>query len=489
MDRDLRGTTRWRAHVMVSPNGTVRAEPQADGGLRVRLERSTLLLKELDDGVRAALVAAVAHGTTLAELDELASSAGAEPDLSRLGREVSRLWARGALRVQAADGDRALLEVEPTSTLATLDLGPAAQAVAGELRLSRFALLRRAGSRLVLDGLVAHTCSHLVEPYLAFVLVALAREGVDELRVAQSIGCDVGAVSASLALLRAAGVVGAVGDDGLLQEDRRPDLMVREVSDLFLHNRSRSGLTVGGIGGTAPFSGRLAAPPARRSSWPGAQTHLPEPSCPATAGNGMSLIEAMDRRRSWREFGRRPLSLSQLSELLDRVFRMPSPQVRHEQDQVVSARPGRLPNAGDLHDLEVYVAVGRVDGLDRALYHYDPEAHLLTEVSRSAGHLAALLSNAAQMASLREEPPNLLLLASRFGRLAWKYEGIAYALTLKNVGVAYEAVYLTAAAMGLATCALGTGESASFAALTGLPPHLESTVGEMLLGTLPEELP
>ena len=86
-------------------------------------------------------------------------------------------------------------------------------------------------------------------------------------------------------------------------------------------------------------------------------------------------------------------------------------------------------------------------------------------------------------------PQVLVTLASRFDRTSWKYRGIAYALTLKNVGVLYATMQLAVTAMGLGGCALGTGNAAHFAEATGRDPAAESSVGEFLLGSLPEKHP
>jgi len=75
------------------------------------------------------------------------------------------------------------------------------------------------------------------------------------------------------------------------------------------------------------------------------------------------------------------------------------------------------------------------------------------------------------------------VLTSRFQRLSWKYRGIAYAVTLKNVGVLYQTMYLVATAMGLAPCALGGGDAEGFALAAGTDPLVESSVGEFLLGS------
>jgi SagB-type dehydrogenase family enzyme len=95
------------------------------------------------------------------------------------------------------------------------------------------------------------------------------------------------------------------------------------------------------------------------------------------------------------------------------------------------------------------------------------------------------LRDAQASAGLAQPPPLLITLASRFQRRSWKYAAIAYANTLKHVGVLYQTMYLVATAMGLAPCALGWGDADLFAAAVGTAYYAESSVGEFLLGSAP----
>jgi len=87
-------------------------------------------------------------------------------------------------------------------------------------------------------------------------------------------------------------------------------------------------------------------------------------------------------------------------------------------------------------------------------------------------------------------PPRLqvlLIVTARFQRLSWKYESIAYATVLKDVGVLYQTMYLVATAMGLAPCAVGGGNADLAARILGLDYLAESSVGEFLLGSRGED--
>jgi SagB-type dehydrogenase family enzyme len=117
------------------------------------------------------------------------------------------------------------------------------------------------------------------------------------------------------------------------------------------------------------------------------------------------------------------------------------------------------------------------------MYHYDPRAHELRLVRGPGRETERLLRGAAWSARVRTRPQVLLVAAARFGRLTSSYEELAYALTLKHVGVLYQTMYLVATSMGLAACALGAGDAMAFTDATGLEYTAESSVGEFILGS------
>jgi SagB-type dehydrogenase family enzyme len=289
-------------------------------------------------------------------------------------------------------------------------------------------------------------------------------------------------LTACLRLLHAGGVLGLVDGDGALAEDRDPTLAVLEPHDVYLHLRSRRRLTPDPVGGTYPEHGAPALP-ALREPYPGRAIPLPLPDLESLARTDPPLTAVMQTRRSHRTWARRPLTRTELGEFLHRVFHVQrfgpaKPGDPHGYEATL--RP--IPSAGASHDLEVYLVAGQVADLDRALYHYDPRRHALVEVSTAAYAVKTILISAMRSAEIETEPPAVVVLASRFARLAFKYEGMALAATLKNVGVAYEAMYLAATAMGLAACGLGSGDAIAFGMATGNRPHAESPVGEFMIG-------
>jgi SagB-type dehydrogenase family enzyme len=195
----------------------------------------------------------------------------------------------------------------------------------------------------------------------------------------------------------------------------------------------------------------------------------------------------LENRKSIRAFGEQAVTAQQLGEFLYRKARV---------REVIEADLGKglyyqsrnrpYPSGGATYDLELYLTINTGTEIPSGIYHYDALDHQLLMLTERNAYVEALLRGAQRAASLPCLPPILIVLASRFQRLSWKYRSIAYATTLKNVGVLYQTMYLVATAMGLAPCALGSGNSALFAQAIGTNYFVESSVGEFVLGSRSE---
>lgn len=471
----------WQSHLILRRRRPLDASAKSADAVTFSLELSTVTIKNLDAGVHAALLALDTGSISLADAVRMARDVLPEADVTRLAHEVGRLFVRRAFSVAVEDGDETLCELSSTGAASSFSL--ALDEWDRGYRLSRFALVRRDDDGLLVENVAATTRMSIHRSELGTVLGALG-EPAEEITVAGQVpGLPRPVLAACLRLMQAGGVIGRVDHEGLLPEDREPDLAMRDPHDLFLHNRSRVGLTQEPIGGTFRFAGTLPPLPGVHPAWSGRPLELPKVDLARLERTDMSLAATMERRRSRREWADRPLTLDELSEFLYRVFRIKSHMPADPADPQsydLALRP--IPSAGGSGDLEVYIAATSVSGIGRGLFHYDPDGHRLTEVAGAGYPVTAILRMAQQSAGSASEPPALIVLASRFGRLAWKYEGISYAATLKNVGVAYAAMYLAATAMGLAACGLGAGEATAFATATGLKPYVESSVGEFMLG-------
>jgi oxazoline/thiazoline dehydrogenase len=358
-------------------------------------------------------------------------------------------------------------------------------------QISRLACVRREGSDLVVE------CPHLsvrltiAAPEVAAVIGALGRPASLRSLVTDLPFVESTALKDILRFLVGSGVVGGVDDDGRLLEDRDPVTAVREFHDVLMHAHSRSGYMDVAVGGTFRFAGMLPPWPAVSEKHFEKVIDLPKPVETDFTSGDPPLGAVMEARRSVRVYGDISMTIGQLAEFLFRVGRIRS--IRRTtaltaDPRVYDVTKRTYPSGGGAYDIEIYPVIHSCEGLRQGVYHYDPMRHCLELASQSRVLVDQITAGARVSAGISCGPQVLLVLTSRFGRLSWKYEGMAYATTLRNVGVLYEAMYLVATAMRLAPCALGSGNSALFASALGLESMAESSVGEFMLGSLPPEM-
>ena len=192
----------------------------------------------------------------------------------------------------------------------------------------------------------------------------------------------------------------------------------------------------------------------------------------------------LEARRSIRDYGESPLTFAQLGTLLWYSARVQTHRPANPADpREYEALFRPVAGGGAIHELELYLTVTRCDGLEPALYRYDPLTHELEWIAGPNAATQGLVQDAMHAAGLKTAPDVLITLAARFERVAWKYEGMAYAAILKRVGVLYQQFYLVATALNLAPCALGAGNSERFTAAAGTRYYAETSVGEFALAS------
>ncbi|MGC7102903.1 SagB family peptide dehydrogenase [Amycolatopsis lurida] len=340
------------------------------------------------------------------------------------------------------------------------------------LVLSKFAVLHRDRDELVLESPMANADLVIHHPDVVAAIAPLAtgQQG------------RTGPATRLVRELRASGLaVPAGSEDGELAKAQW------QPHELWLHERSRVGdhATMGtGYGRTEWARGRFEPLPAHRPPYPGPAVELPVPDLDAVRRNDITLVKAIENRRSGAVHDdTRPISKAQLAELLYRCVRVR--RTWTVDDVEYADRP--YPAGGGVHELEVYPVVRRATGIGTGLYHYDAHEHRLRLVKPAGPQVGQLLSGAAGVTRKRTPPQVLLLITARFGRLMWCYEQLGYSLIMKNTGALYQTLYLTATSMGLAACALGGGAARLFNETAGIPYHEEAVVGEFVVGTTHEE--
>lgn len=444
----------------------------ADSALVLHSRAPAVRLGRPDPFVRTALHAMAREPVTL---ESLAGTHG-QADRLRLLAVLHRL---GGLVVRSVGDDAGsvpLLSVVAATPGAVLR--PAAVPPERLLRLSRFAQLRSADGQAVLESPLSPfrvVCSRPEAAALAgtFAVPVTCRAAVG------SFPGPTSTAAACVSYLVATGTLLAAEPDPVgprFAEDDDPVLRSWEHHDLTFHWRSRRGHHDGEPGAVRrPHETTAGRPQARRPLPPGPRIALPHAPPGPEGTPRMPLREALERRRSLRTHGSRPIALSQLGELLDLAL---------------GGRPRpRYPSGGGSYELQAYLSVARCAGLESGIYHYAPAEHVLVPLPDERGLRDSLIAEAKSAAGMPQPPDVLLTLTARFARVSWAYSGLAYALTLKHVGVLQQNLYLLTTAMGLAGCALGSGDTDRSAAAFGLDWREESAVGEFVLGSAPDGTP
>lgn len=263
----------------------------------------------------------------------------------------------------------------------------------------------------------------------------------------------------------------------LVDQPESEELTQWETHDLYFHTRSRKGRNSAPYGAHYPYRDTIAPLPAIKQC-----PHQKIPLRTPTHIASRPLQEVLENRQSIRSYDTQAtLTLEHLSAFLYRSARVKK-VIDVKQDQVSQ----RLyPGGGARYELEIYPVVHQLDGLTQGVYHYHPLDHALCSVGGYTDETKQLLVDAQHSTGLTELPPILFVIAARFQRVSWKYRSMAYALVLKNVGILIQTMYLVAADMGLAPCAVGGGDSDLFCRVSGTNYLEETSVGEFILGPQP----
>jgi SagB-type dehydrogenase family enzyme len=201
------------------------------------------------------------------------------------------------------------------------------------------------------------------------------------------------------------------------------------------------------------------------------------------ARRGGQFAEVLLARRTWRCFSRRPVTLEQLSTLLELTGGV--------QRWIDVAPLGRLalktsPSGGARHPIELYVLALRVKGLPRGLYHYAADRHRLERLRRgaSARELVRWVGGQRWAGGAAA----LVLMTAVLPRSQWKYQfPRAYRVVLADAGHLCQTFCLVATWLGLAPfCTMALADSQIERAL-GIDGVREAILYAAGVGTRPAD--
>lgn len=450
---------------------SVTLEADGDDLLLQAYARHALRLRQPNEAQRHLVALLHSGGSNASELCEAVQRHAPGADLARLYYLLTLAANKALLCYTVVYQGQPLASLEPLAAAFQFEPLAATQ----RYQLSRFACLRRDGHDTVVECPLGHARLVLHDARAACLVALLSQALTATELVALQPGLDEPTVAAFITLLHNARVASAVDAEGALPEDTHAPLQQWEFHDLLFHSRSRAGRHDAPMGASFRWASQVRPLPAVKP--PMSTRRIPlEP--PQETLN-MPFLAVIEARRSQHQAGATPLQLTQLSALLYHAARIKAchePDPARAQAYAATQRPSA--SGGAMHALELYLTVTRCAGLATGFYHYDPLAHALEHLTELQTDHHDLLQAACQATGTAQPPDVLISMAARFQRNSWKYQSIAYALILKDVGALTQQLYLVATALRLAPCALGGGDSDLFAKLVGTDYYAETTVGE-----------
>jgi SagB-type dehydrogenase family enzyme len=161
----------------------------------------------------------------------------------------------------------------------------------------------------------------------------------------------------------------------------------------------------------------------------------------------LDLREAIERRRTLREYADRPLSLGELSYLLWCT------QGVHE----ITSRPATrrtVPSAGARHAFETYLLINRVEGVKPGLYRYIAVDHKLGVVNLSDGVADQITAACLDQKHIKPSAVLFIWVAVAY-RMLWRYPVRGYRYLFMDAGHVCQNLYLAAESIGCGVCAIG----------------------------------
>ena len=170
-----------------------------------------------------------------------------------------------------------------------------------------------------------------------------------------------------------------------------------------------------------------------------------------------SIEEALNKRRSVRDYKKDPLSLAEVAQIL-----WSAQGITDKSDQLRTA-----PSAGALYPLEIYLSAANVKDLAAGVYKYNPQNHTLKKIL--AGDKRIEISNASLRQESIESSSALVIIAAIYERTSVKYGKRTERYVNMEVGHVGQNIYLQAVSLGLGTVMIGAFEDAKLKKVLGLP--------------------
>jgi SagB-type dehydrogenase family enzyme len=221
---------------------------------------------------------------------------------------------------------------------------------------------------------------------------------------------------------------------------------------------------------SATGQARQHPPPPLQKACPAetVRVNLPDGATALKQLAGLSVAEAIQCRKSVRNYTKDPLSLETISALL-----WATQGVREVLSSACALRT--VPSAGARHAFETYLAVDRVDDLCSGLYRYLPFDNQLAQL-RLDSNIGLKAASACLGQFFVADAVVTIFWTAIPERMEWRYGMAAHKVIAIDVGHVCQNLYLACTALHAGTCAIAAYDQGACDRLLDVDGKEEFTV-------------
>lgn len=164
----------------------------------------------------------------------------------------------------------------------------------------------------------------------------------------------------------------------------------------------------------------------------------------------MTLTQAIEQRRSLREYADTPLTQAELSYLLWATQWVRD--FRSTEKMEVAFR--NVPSAGCRHPFETYLLINHVEGIKPGIYYYHPLKHGLVSYREGADTAREVCAGSFDQMMVEKSAVTFIWVAIP-QRTTWRYSQRGYRYLYLDAGHVGQNLHLAAEAISAGTCMIG----------------------------------
>jgi len=189
---------------------------------------------------------------------------------------------------------------------------------------------------------------------------------------------------------------------------------------------------------------------------------------------GIPLEEAIEERRSVRNYSKNSITMFQLSQLLF--------SAQGKTGKIYGKPLRTAPSAGALYPFEIYVIANNMESLDQGIYHYGILNHTLELVQY--GDFRKEITSAGLKQEMLGDSDVVFVLSAIFDRTRHKYGERGFRYVYIEAGHISQNIYLQAVSLGLGSVSVGAFLDDKVNQLIGVDGQKEAVIYLHAVGTL-----